>query len=95
MIKTESQEVVTHRWTVLFAGFLLTLMGGASYAWGVFVVPFVERFGWTKAEATLPFTLFMVIFAITMVPAGRLQDRLGPKKFLLSGQHYFLLPMGQ
>ncbi|HEU6446335.1 MAG TPA: hypothetical protein VFL61_14880 [Gaiellaceae bacterium] len=33
------------RWRIPAAGFLLALMGGASYAWGVFVYPLVARFG--------------------------------------------------
>lgn len=79
------------RWTVPFAGFLLALMGGFSYAWGVFVERMVERFGWTKAETALPFTIFMVIFAIIMVPAGRLQDKLGPRRVSALGAILFLV----
>ncbi len=40
------------RWSIPFAGFLLALMGGISYAWGVFVVPMKEQFGWSTTEAT-------------------------------------------
>ncbi len=79
------------RWSVPFAGFLLALMGGFSYAWGVFIIPMVERFGWTTAEATLPFTVFMVIFALVMVPAGRLQDKIGPRKVSSIGAVLFFL----
>ena len=82
------------RWKIPFAGFLLALMGGASYAWGVFVVPMTERFGWTKTEATLPFTVFMVVFALAMAPAGKLQDRIGPKKVSAAGALLFLLAYG-
>lgn len=73
------------RWSVPFAGFLLALMGGISYAWGVFVVPMTNEFGWSSAEATLPFTVFMVVFSLTMVPAGSLQDRIGPSKVSAAG----------
>ena len=66
-------------------------MGGVSYAWGVFVVPMTKTFGWTSSQATLPFTLFMVIFAIFMVPAGMLQDRIGPRKVSLVGAALFFL----
>lgn len=67
------------RWRIVLAGFLLALMGGMSYAWGVLVLPLMDRFGWSKAEAALPFTVFLLVFALAMVPAGRLQDRLGPR----------------
>ncbi len=77
------------RWRIVLAGFLLALMGGVSYAWGVLVLPLMERFGWTKAEAALPLTVFMVVFALTMVPAGRLQDRLGPRVVASAGALLF------
>ena len=82
------------RWSIPFAGFLLALMGGFSYAWGVFVVPIKERFGWTTAEAVLPFTVFMAIFALVMVPAGRLQDKMGPRKISAIGAVLFFAAYG-
>ena len=82
------------RWSIPFAGFLLALMGGVSYAWGVFTVPIVDSFGWTTAEAALPFTVFMVIFAIVMVPAGRLQDIMGPRKVAAMGALLFMPAYG-
>lgn len=82
------------RWRILLAGFLLALMGGFSYAWGVFVLPMIERFGWSKAEATLPFTAFMVVFAIVMVPAGRLQDRWGARVVATAGAVLFAVAYG-
>ena len=82
------------RWTIPFAGFLLSLMGGFAYAWGVLVIPMVDRFGWTTAEANLPFTVFMVTFAIAMVPAGRLQDIIGPRKTSAIGALLFMPAYG-
>ena len=82
------------RWSIPFAGFLLALMGGFSYAWGVFVVPMVERFDWTTAEATLPFSVYLVIFALMMVPSGRFQDKMGPRKVAALGATVFFLAYG-
>ena len=82
------------RWTVPFAGFLLTLMAGMAYAWGVFVVPIVDRFGWTTAEATLPFTIFMAIIGICVIPAGRLQDTMGPRRIAAIGAVLFIVAYG-
>lgn len=91
-LKTPS---ATHaRWRIPLAGFLLALMGGFSYAWGVLVLPMMERFGWTKAEAALPFTAFMVVFALVMVPAGKLQDRWGPRIVSLVGGVLFFVAYG-
>jgi OFA family oxalate/formate antiporter-like MFS transporter len=78
------------RQRIVLAGFLLSLMGGFSYAWGVLVLPMMDRFGWSKWEATLPFSVFMVVFALAMLPAGRLQDRWGPRAASAAGAALFL-----
>ncbi len=82
------------RWRIPFAGFLLGLMCGFSYAWGVLVVPKMEQFGWTKAEATLPFTVYMVVLALVMVPAGWMQDRWGPRSVATVGAVLFFVAYG-
>ncbi len=76
---------------IILAGFLLSLMGGFSYAWGVLVLPMMDRFGWSKQEATLPFSVFMVVCALVMLPAGRLQDRWGPRATSAAGAALFLV----
>jgi len=90
----KSSKYIISRWSIPFAGFLLALMGGFSYAWGVFIVPMEESFGWTKAEATLPFTIFVLIFALFMIPAGRLQDKIGPRKVSAFGAVLFFVSYG-
>ncbi len=83
-----------NRWFIPLSGFLLALMGGLSYSWGVFVLPMMERYSWSKAEATIPFTVFMVTFAIVMVPGGWLQDKIGPRKTSAAGALLFFVAYG-
>ena len=71
-------------WIVTLSGLGLNLALGILYAWSVFSKQLTEPldkggFGWTKTEATLPYTIAIACFALMMVPAGRLQDRLGPR----------------
>lgn len=94
MTRLAQRELVLPRWGILLAGFLLALMGGISYSWGVFVIPLRDGFGWSTSQATLPFTVFMVVFALSMVPGGRLQDRLGPRRVAVGGGLVFLLAYG-
>jgi len=82
------------RWSIPFAGFLIGAVAGFGYAWGTFVVPLVNEIGFTVAEATLPFSVFFVIFALVMVPAGRLQDIIGPRKVSAIGALLILLGFG-
>lgn len=71
-------------WLVVFSGMGLNLALGVLYAWSVFSKQFTETvekggFGWSKTEATLPYTLAIACFAVMMIPAGRLQDKVGPR----------------
>lgn len=84
-------KLSTARWKVVFAGFILALMGGVSYSWGVLVIPMMEEYGWIMTEATLPFTVFLVVFSIAMIPAGRLVDRLGPRSIAAIGAVIFFI----
>lgn len=71
-------------WVVTCAGMGLNLALGILYAWSIFSKQFTEvvdkgGFGWSKTQATLPYTIAIACFAAMMVPAGRLQDRFGPR----------------
>src|SRR5512139_1350800 len=77
-------------WIVMLAGTGLNLALGILYAWSVFSKQIVETvdkggFGWTKTTASLPYTIACGIFALMMVPAGRLQDRFGPRVVASAG----------
>jgi OFA family oxalate/formate antiporter-like MFS transporter len=79
------------RWTVVIGGFLLALMGGLSYSWGVFVEPLQNHFGWSKAISMLPLSVFMIVFSAVMIPAGRLQEKIGTRRLITLGAFMFLL----
>jgi MFS family permease len=71
-------------WIVTIAGITMNLSLGILYAWSMFSKQLTETldkggFGWTKTHATLPYTIAIACFAVMMVPAGRLQDRFGPR----------------
>src|SRR5512138_2237469 len=77
-------------WVVTFAGMGLNLALGILYAWSVFSKQLVETvekggYGWTKTAATLPYTIAIAMFALMMIPSGRLQDRLGPRLVASAG----------
>ncbi|MEW5954655.1 MAG: MFS transporter, partial [Bacillota bacterium] len=83
---------VLSRWTIPFAGFLLSLMGGISYAWGVFIVPLETAFGWSRTEAALPVSIYLLVFCtVGMIYGGTLQDKYGPRKVAAAGAVFFFL----
>ncbi len=68
----------------------LNLALGVLYAWSVFAKQMTEAveaggLGLSKTEASLPYMLAIGVFALMMVPAGRLQDRFGPRLVAMSG----------
>jgi OFA family oxalate/formate antiporter-like MFS transporter len=81
-------------WVVVLAGMVVNSCLGILYAWSVWsralinvpkagqVITEGVGAGWpylTNAEAATPFSLCVIIFALMMIPGGKVQDALGPK----------------
>jgi len=67
-----------NRWWRVVGGLSMNLALGTLYAWSVFVAPLEKEFGWKRAETSMVFTIAVVVFAITFILAGRIQDKKGP-----------------
>ena len=66
-------------WTVTFAGLGINLALGVLYTWSLFKAAIEKEFGWKGAQLNDPYALCCLVFAFTMILAGRCQDRLGPR----------------
>jgi OFA family oxalate/formate antiporter-like MFS transporter len=80
-------------WVVVLAGAAVNSCLGILYAWSIWAGALINirmsgqamtgvNSGWvylTNAEAATPFSLCVLIFALMMIPGGKLQDKLGPK----------------
>lgn len=74
-------------WQVTFAGTAVNLCLGCLYAWSVWVkyltdAEFMKSQGWiplTAEQASNPASLCILIFALLMIPGGKIQDKYGPK----------------
>src|SRR3990172_5125172 len=67
------------RWRVVVGALLVQIIVGTVYAFSVFVTPWQQEFGWDRATTQWAFSLALATFAAVMIPAGRLQDRIGPR----------------
>jgi MFS transporter, OFA family, oxalate/formate antiporter len=65
-------------WLVTFAGLGVNLALGILYSWGVFAAA-LRNIGWSATESQIPYIIACAVFALIMVPGGRLQDIYGPK----------------
>jgi len=80
-------------WVTTFAGTTINLCLGILYAWSIWKKALVNvdkagdvmtgtNAGWTyltNAQAATPFSICVVLFALLMIPGGRIQDKFGPK----------------
>lgn len=88
-------KVPRQAWVVTMAGMVVNLCLGILYAWSVWKKNLIATSehpagsamsglneGWTyltDAQATWAYALCGFIFALVMIPGGRLQDRFGPR----------------
>lgn len=92
-------KVPGRAWIVTFAGTAVNLCLGILYAWSVWSKALINldkagqqmeglNAGWTyltNAQAATPFSLCVLIFALLMIPGGRIQDKFGPKVGAITG----------
>jgi len=65
---------------VVIAGFfILMVLWGTIYCYGVFFKPMSGEFGWTRAMTSGAFSLYMVLHGVLYLVTGRLNDRFGPR----------------
>ncbi len=74
-----------NRWWRVVGGLSMNLALGSLYAWSVFVAPLEKEFKWHRADTSTVFTIAVVVFALTFILAGRLQDKFGPFWVSLTG----------
>src|SRR5258708_20542977 len=80
------------RWWRVVGGLSMNLALGSLYAWSVFVAPLEKEFGWKRADTSSVFGWAVIVFAISFIFAGRLQDKFGP--FWVSVTGGLLVSMG-
>lgn len=71
-------------WIVTFAGLGVNLALGVLYAWGVISAALIDQLKWSATMTQIPYMLACAVFALSMVPGGRLQDKLGPRPVIMT-----------
>ena len=78
---------VYYGWWIVAASMLLTALssGSAFYAFGLFIVPFDEDFGWSRGQVSGAISLHFLIVGLTGPFAGRFIDRHDARILILIG----------
>ena len=77
------------RYTILLAAVIMQMCLGATYSWSIYVQPLRQLTGLMQGTAQIPFTLFYFAFPATMVLAGSLLPRWGPRRCAILGGFLF------
>lgn len=96
MARTDQSLPAKRAYAVVAAATGINLALGVLYSWSIFKQSIQESltlgsatgesgFQWNPGAVNDPYALACLVFAFCMIPAGRMQDRLGPRLTALSG----------
>ncbi len=74
-----ARSIAARGWIVTLAGLGINLALGVLYAWSVIAKSLTKEWGLSAGQASLPYATAVGVFALSMVFAGRAQDRFGPR----------------
>jgi len=75
-----------HSWVLLGASFVTFMVSSACMqSYTVFLVAFIEAFGWSRGESSIAYSVSQLIGGVTSPLVGILVDRLGPQRLVLIG----------
>lgn len=77
---------IFYGWIVVGVAFAAVLVAaGIRAAPGVFIVPLETDLGWSRAAISFAVSIGLLLHGLTSPFAGRLTDRLGPRRIMLGG----------
>jgi MFS transporter, OFA family, oxalate/formate antiporter len=62
-----------------------TISSALMHSYPVYLVAFIEEFGWTRAETSIAYSISQLVGGASSPFVGALVDRLGPRRLLLLG----------
>jgi len=73
-------------WPILAAAFTaFTISAAMMHSYTVFLIAFVEAFGWSRGETSIAYSVSQLVSGFSSPVVGTLVDRLGPRRLLLLG----------
>ena len=84
--KRASRLPFYYGWVVAAAAALVLFTAyGIQYSVGILLAAIEEDLGWSRAEVSLAFTIYVITYTTVSVVTGRLTDRWGPQWVVLVG----------
>jgi MFS transporter, OFA family, oxalate/formate antiporter len=81
-----ASRVPRQSWVILAAAFAAFTVGaGLMHSYAVFLIAFIEEFGWSRGETSIAYSVSQLVAGASSPLVGMLVDRLGPRRLLLLG----------
>jgi|HigsolmetaGSP12D_1036236.scaffolds.fasta_scaffold00398_12 OFA family oxalate/formate antiporter-like MFS transporter len=74
-----------NRWLVFTSAWIIIFFVASVAVYSVFSAPMTEKFGWTKSEFTMAYSIYNLFFATVAIAAGKITDKYGAKKLMYVG----------
>jgi MFS family permease len=79
-------------WLLLGGAFTaFTVSAGLMHSYAVYLVAFIEQFGWSRAETSIAYSVSQLVAGVSSPFVGAMVDRLGPRRLLLLGAGLLIL----
>ena len=89
-----SRGNIAYGWIVVIAAFLITFITcGVNYSYGVFFLPLINEFGWSRGLASAVVLVAGITYAVTMPITGIIADRWGYKWVLTVSTGFLAIGM--
>ncbi len=72
-------DLTSRGWVTTLCALGINLALGVLYSWSVISKGIPQEWGWSEAARSMPYSVACLVFSLMMVPAGRMQDRIGPR----------------
>ncbi len=91
-IATQARPGVPSAWLMLAGAFTaFTVSAALMHSYPVYLVAYIEEFGWTRAETSVAYSVSQLVGGVSSPFVGFLVDRLGPRRLLLLGSALLVL----
>ncbi len=81
-----TRPAIPPAWLMLGGAFTaFTVSAALMHSYAVYLVAFIEEFGWGRAETSLAYSVSQLVAGLSSPFVGALVDRLGPRRLLLLG----------
>jgi sugar phosphate permease len=84
VVKTEPSKKLFYGYRIVAAGFILLFLfaGAGFYSFSIFIRPFEQTFGWSRAAISFAMSIYQMINGACAPLVGYLTEKYGPKRVM-------------